>query len=445
MVAGAAATGGALALALAACGGAAPGAAPELSKQPVTIRAFIGGVDAAGMDSWGPEIAAPYKERRPNVTLELMSQAMEVNGIKTGGTLGVVEKLVALIAGGDPPDIDDLPRAASWQVEQGLLDDQMDGFVKRDKYDTKQFNQKEFNHRAVYKGKVWQIPFKLGGNTLVLVCNRDSFLSEGIPIPGIDPKRPWNWEEFVQTLRRLTKRSGSTTTQFGLMNYGWHLGSWPLLWQTDWVSADGKTITCDSPEMLDCYTKFGDLFTRDHVIPRPGEASQLFGSGNMFLNKKAAMTIMSSGSWRTYVSNSDLTDVAFAPMPKVKISTPDVNAHSLGIIRGSKHQAEAWEAIKYLNDGSRLARFTNRLPAILKDVQPWAEGDLKRFPQADVNVVQQALATMVPQVNLSGHKWQDDMLRVLNPAMEGMLLGKEAPVPLLKRLKPELQAIADRP
>jgi ABC-type glycerol-3-phosphate transport system substrate-binding protein len=432
--------------ALAACAGQQEGAPlPPLSTTPVTVRAFIGGIDAVGLEQWGAEMAAPYRERRPHVTVQLVPQSAEISGIKTGGTLGVVEKLVAQIAAGDPPDINDLPRAAAWQVEKGFLDGQMDNFVRRDKYDTKQFNQREFERRAVHQGEVWQIPFKLGGNTLVMVYNRDLFQSAGVAFPASGPGRPWNWNAFVETLDRLTKRAGSAISQFGLMNYGWHLGSWPLLWQTDWVSADGKTITCDNPEMLDCYSKFADLFHRHHVIPRPGEAQELFGSGNVFLNGKAAMAIMSSGSWRTYISRSELTDVALAPMPTVKISTPDVNAHSLGIIRGSKLQADAWEVIKYLNEGSRLARFSNRLPAILKDVEPWAREDLSRFPHVDAKVVLRALETHVPQINLSGHTHQDDMLRVLNPAMADLLAGEEAPVPLLKRLKPELQAIADRP
>lgn len=417
---------------------------PELSRGAVAVRAFIGGVDGPSLDLWEPQIAAPYRQRRPNVTIELISQSAEISGIRTGGTLGVVEKLVAMMAAGDPPDINDLPRAAKWQVPTGFLDDQMDGFVKRDKYDTKQFNQKEFEHRAVYHGKVYQIPFKLGGNSLVFVCNRDLFQAEGVAIPGTDAGRAWDWNAFVDRLNRVTRRSGGAITQFGLMNYAWHIGSWPLLWETDWFSADGKTIVCDSADMQDCYTKFADLFHRHHVLPLPGEAQQLFGPGNLFLMGKSAMAIMSSGGWQTYLTRSELTNVALAPMPKVKISTPDVNTHSLGIIKGSKKQADAWEAIKYFNDGSRLARFTNRLPAILKDVEPWARDDLKRFPHADIKVVLRALETHVPQIRLGEHKHQDDMLRVLNPAMDQLLAGKEAPVPMLKRLKPELQAIADR-
>lgn len=352
---------------------------------------------------------------------------------------------MAQIAAGDPPDINDLPRSASWQVQAGFLDEKLDAFVKRDKYDTKQFNQREFTSRAMHQGKVLQIPFKHGGNTIMLVCNRGLFAASGVQIPNADPARTWDWNGFVDTLNRLTRRSGSTTTQFGLMNYGWYLGSWPLLWQTDWVSADGKAVTCDSPEMQDCYSKFADLFHRHHVIPLPGEAAQLFGPGNHFNLGKTATAIFSAGSWGTYFTNGVIQDVAIVPMPRVRISTPDVNVHSLGIIRGSKQQEVAWEVIRFLNEGARLARFSDRLPASLKEVEPWAREELSRYPNADVKALQKVMETHVPQTNLGNHKYQDDMLRVLNPAMNDMLAGKEAPVPMLKRLKPELQAIASRP
>ena len=431
--------------ALAACG-AQQGAQnlPMVSSGPITVRAFLGGIDAIAAERWNAEIAEPFTRTRSNVTLQLVPQSAEIGGIKTSGTLGVVEKLVAQIAGGDPPDINDLPRTATWQVEKGFLDEQMDAFVRRDKYNTRQFNQKEFKHRAVHEGKVLQIPFKVGGNTLVLIYNRDMLSRDGVPFPATDAGRSWDWNTFVLSLTRLTARSGGSASQVGLRNYGWHIGSWPLLWQTDWVSADGKTVTCDGPDMLDCYTKFADLFHRHRVVLKPGEERELFGTGDAFQNGKAAMAIMSSGSWRTYVTRSELTNVGIAPLPKVKISTPDVNTHSLGIVKGSRQPADAWEIVKYLNEGSRLARFSDRLPAILPDVEPWAKEDLARFPHVDVKLLVRVLETHVPQVNLSSHPGTDDMLRVLNPAMTDLLAGKEAPVPLLKRLRPELQVIADQ-
>jgi ABC-type glycerol-3-phosphate transport system substrate-binding protein len=425
----------------AACGGPAPaGEAPAAGGTgPVTLDAFIGGLDNTMLERWDQEIGAPFTQRHPNVTLHVITQAAEIGGIKTGGTLGVVEKLVAMIAAGDPPDLNDLPRSATWQFEQGFLDDKVDGFVKRDKYDTRQFNQREFASRATHQGKVLQIPFKHGGNTVGFVVNRNLFAAEGVALPDPDPARTWTFDQFVEASNRLTKRAGGATTQFALQNYGWYLGSWPLLWEADWVSADGKTVTCDSAEMLDCYTKFNDLFHRHHVLPLPGEAAQLFGTANLFNAGKAALAIFAAGSWGTFITRGEIADLAIVPMPRVKRSSADVNVHSLGIIKGSRHPEPAWAAIRYLNEGARLARYSDRLPAILKEAESWATAELRKYPNADPKAVFRILETHVPQINLSGHKYQDDMLRILNPALDGMLAGKEAPVPLLRRLKPELQ------
>src|SRR5919199_4903101 len=101
-------------------------------------------------------------------------------------------------------------------------------------------------------------------------------------------------------------------------------------------------------------------------------------------------------------------------MPKGKVSTADIGSTCLGIVRGSKYPAEAWEAIKYLIEGSRLAVFAHYLPAILKDVEPWARDDLQRFPNADARVVLRALETHDRAGYLSGHAKQDDLLRAIS-------------------------------
>lgn len=361
-----------------------------------------------------------------------------------------MEKLTTLIAGGDPPEMIDLPRAASQLVQLGFLDESFDAFVKRDKFDTKQFNPKEFERRAVHQGKTWQLPYKYLSNALVVVLNRSLFGASGVPLPSTDAARSWDFAAFADALVRLTKRTGGAggpVTQFGSVTWGSQTYTWPLQWQTDWISADGKTITCDSPDMQECYTKWIDLFHRQNVLPRTGELNEHFGttnSGNLFRQGKAAMAIMSPGTWNTYITTGEVTDIALAPLPRGKVSTPDIATSDLGIARGTKRAADTWEAIRHLAEGSRLALFARYVPAIPRDIEPWAGEDLKRFPNADVKVVLRALETHLPNSSLSGHRKQDDLLRVMTPAIDEMLAGKETPAPLLRRLKPELQGIVDR-
>jgi multiple sugar transport system substrate-binding protein len=410
---------------------------PEAGKGPVTVVAYLGMSDQQ-VNLWDNDIAAPYRQQRPNVTLEAIPQP-------GGGTIAVVEKLVSLIAGGTAPDIWEGPRHAEWQVPKDLLEDVVDGFVRRDKYDTKVFNQKEFESRAMYQGRIWQIPWKYGGNTLVLLLNRDIFDGAGVPLPATDLSKAWTWEQWVEVLVKLTKTGpDGQIEQFGLASYGWYLGSWPLPWQTDWLSQDLKTVTCDVPEMIECYTRWHELFFRYHVLPQRGEAARLFGNVNLFQSGKAAMVFAATGSWSTYTQEPQI-NMAAAPTAKVKITTPDVNVHSFGIVRGSKQPADAWEAIKYFNQGSRLAIWTQRMPANLNDLEPYVRETIKSSPGIDAHLIKQVLETHVPQTNLGRHPNQDEMLRLLNPAMDNEFLeNKVAPAQFLRRLKPELQAIAEK-
>jgi len=245
--------GGAGALA-AACGvgsGGGDSGAPQPSKAPVTVTAFVGITDVQ-INRFPAEVGAPYKQAHPNVTLEAVPQ--------TGsGTQGVMEKLTGLIAGGSPPDIFEGPRFPDFMIEKGFIEPVMDALVKRDKYKTDQYNPKEYQARAVYQGKVVQMPWKLGGNSLVMFLNTDLFQKSGVPLPPTELSKAWSWDDWAAAAVKLTRRSGSEVQQWGLNGLAWTIGSWPLLWQADWMSADLKQVTCETPDMLDCYTRLHDL------------------------------------------------------------------------------------------------------------------------------------------------------------------------------------------
>jgi multiple sugar transport system substrate-binding protein len=425
---------------LAACGGQTEtgggGGAPQPSKGAVTVTAFIGITDVQ-VNRFPDEVGAPYKQVHPNVTLEAVPQ--------TGsGTQGVMEKLTGLIAGGSPPDIFEGPRYPDFMIEKGFIEPVMDALVKRDKYKTDTYNPKEFTARAIYQGKVVQMPWKLGGNSLVILCNTDLFQKAGVPLPSTDLSKAWTWDEWVQAAVKLTKRSGSDVTQYGHNGLAWTIGSWPLLWQTDWISADLKSVTCDNPEMVDCYTRLYDLHYKHRVVPLPGEAQALFGNANLFNTGRAAMQIVSVGGWPAYVNATPLVPMHAAPIPKVKISTPDVNSHAMSIIKGSKAPADAWEAIKYMIDQARLPRLTERMPARLDHLEPYVKDTIKATPGIDSKLVLEVARNFIPQTLLGRHPNQDAMYDLINPQLNELWANKIAPGPMLKGLKPQLQALADQ-
>jgi multiple sugar transport system substrate-binding protein len=380
------------------------------------------------------EIGTPFKAAHPDVTVVATPQ--------TGaGTQGVMERLTSFIAAGNPPDIFEGPRYPQVMVEKGFIEQTMDALVKRDKYKTDAYNPKEFAVRAQYQGKTVQMPWKLGGNSLVMLLNTELFQAAGVPLPPTDLAKAWTWDEWAQAAVRLTKRTGGDVAQFGHNGLAWTIGSWPLLWEADWIANDLKTVTCDTTEMVDCYTRLLDLHYKHQVVPLPGQAQQLYGAANPFLIGKAAITIASVGGWPTYVNSTPQVSMMAAPVPKVKLSTPDVNAHAMSIVKGSKAQAEAWEAIKYLIEDARLPRLTERMPARLDHLEPFVRDTVTATPKIDTKLVLEVARNFVPQTALTRHPNQDAMLDAINPQLNELWKNAIAPGSMLKDLRSQLETL----
>ena len=121
-----------------------------------------------------------------------------------------------------------------------------------------------------------------------------------------------------------------------------------------------------------------------------------------------------------------------------------MNSHGLFLVKGAKSQDDAWEAIKHFSERSRLATFATALTTLLADL----EGALRELAKAhsgvDPKAVKQMIETAKRGVNLKRHINQDEMLRVINPAMTELVENKVPAADLMRRIKPQLQALADQ-
>ena len=424
---------GLLGTTLAACGaaGGQPAAAPA-SKGPVTLSLLLS-LNETLWPSFQEQVVGPYKAQHPNVSVELIPYG--------GGTTAIaVEKLLSLATAGSPPDVWDGPRGADYMVSQGLLEG-MDAQVKRDKVDTKRFNQKQFEYGAVYQGKTWMLPYGYGGNALVLALNTELFQQAGVVIPSADAKTSWTWDQWVDAAQKLTKQAGGTVSQFGVANFGSDYLTWPLQFQGDWLTPDLKTVVADSAAMQECYTKFFDLPFRYHVLPRTGEAMDLFGNANPFLVGKAAMAIVAPAGLRTY-TNPKTVEFTLAPLPRARITTPDMNMMMLGIVKASKNPEDTWQLIKYLTDGSRYGIFVGRIPTELSRVEGTVRDLLTSVADPRPQTVLTAIENAVPQLQLGRHPKTQDLTAAITTAFRDAWAQKVDPVSMLKALKPQLQNIA---
>ena len=438
------AAGGAAALLLGACGGAQSGgagdAAPRPGTAPETITAQLTDVNPTMANSWATEIAAPYKQRHANATLELVP-------MPSSATLETFEKLTAAMAGGSPPDIFDGPRFADWTVARGFTDTSMDALVKRDKFDTKAFSQTEFLGAHTTQGKVAHIPYKYGGNMVGMMINTSLFEEAGVALPPLEVSKAWTSDQFLQALTKLTRTGGDgSISQFGGAYPGSNVYTWTLLWGVDWLSDDVKTVTCDSAAFIAGYQWMQDLAYRNHVVPQAGEAARLFPNVTPFTAGKQAIGWTAAANFTTLMNQARDAGIKItvAPAPALKVSTPDVNSHGLFLVKGAKNQGDAWEAIKYFSERSRLATFATALTTVLADVEAALTQAAKPHPAVDPKAVKQMIETARRGVNLKRHINQDEMLRVINAAMTELSENKANAGDVLRRVKPQLQALVDQ-
>ena len=119
------------------------------------------------------------------------------------------------------------------------------------------------------------------------------------------------------------RAAGRRRGQFGLANAGW-FGSYAQLWQTDWVGPDLKTVVCDSPEMVECYSRFFELANRPRAAP-PGELESALGVNTPV---EASPPARPRPRWsplrRPQFTEPKLVELALAPIPRAKVSVPDV-------------------------------------------------------------------------------------------------------------------------
>jgi hypothetical protein len=175
-------------------------------------------------------------------------------------------------------------------------------------------------------------------------------------------------------------------------------------------------------------------------MPRAGEAMELFGNANPFLIGKAAMAVVAPSGLRAYTSPKNV-EFTLAPMPRAKVSTPDMNMMMLGIVKGSKDTEESWSIIRYLTDASKYGVFVGRIPTEVSKIEAAVKDLTANVADPRPGVVVSAAQNAEPQLQLGRHLKSQDLTAAVTTAFKDAWAQKIEPVPMLKALKSQLQNI----
>ncbi|HEX2037273.1 MAG TPA: extracellular solute-binding protein [Chloroflexota bacterium] len=352
-------------------------------------------------------------------------------------------KLKALVAAGEKMDLLGWYQAARTIILLLNILRPIEDYTKKDRFPVQRYSPKEVELVGRYQGQLYALPYAYGGNATALLYNRSLFREAGVSEPPVDWGTAWTWEQFREVLRKLTKRSGSIITQVGLTQLGDPITSLLVLTDGTWISDDYKKATADRTETIEAFERYAELILKDSTLAASAGAD--LGSGDAFINGKAAMHVICCGplAYTNRLQGTGL-DWGFAPMPKMKYSSPDFQSVILAVPRLGDHPEHGWELAKYLLEGSRYGMLEQRMPAVVEDAAEWARMSYQEYPQARAQVLADGVKVARPVDKIKYHPASVEMYDLVNPHLRDAWAGKQQVRAMMTSLQPQLQGIIDR-
>jgi multiple sugar transport system substrate-binding protein len=243
---------------LSACSPLPAGTAPRPEEAPATVQFYFSG--GTPEEQLYRALKEAYERQYPKYKLELLLADSEI------------EKLLALMAAGTPPDVF-WNRVRTSQVlirREGSLVDLLP-LMKRDK-----LTQDDFWPSAVkaysYKGGYYGLPTSASSNAIYY--NKEHFRQVGIPFPDeLEKQGRWNWDTLVESARRLTRVDSTGKKLWGFLRPSGIVLTVQYIWQNGGTpfSEDRTQCLLTTPESVGAIQWVTDLILKHQVTPRPDD------------------------------------------------------------------------------------------------------------------------------------------------------------------------------
>jgi ABC-type glycerol-3-phosphate transport system substrate-binding protein len=278
------------------------------------------------------------------------------------------DKILTEFVGGQPADVAWIENSHACRlIPKGALLP-LNEFLEKDKTISIKDYWPAIVDRYTIDGKIYCIPNDVAPCALVYY-NKNLFDKAGVEYPKDD----WDWNEFVETAKKLTVISNGKVIQYGF--YTTHWNNFVLSAGGQEVDNVKKPRKCllNTPEALKGVQFYFDLALKHKVMPpQVGEATlRDLSVEQMFIYQKVAMVmtgIWVSGQFEKSITEFDW-DVALCPRaPGKKHPIVSTGGSGWGIIKGTKYPEYAWEIVKLLGGEKvqRVAAERHFQPAIIR-------------------------------------------------------------------------------
>ena len=316
----------ALGLALAGCG---RGKAPGAGQVEITLFTWTRPSEL----KVNQDLCAQFEAERPDIRVEIINEPGD----------RAMDKLQAMIAAGNPPDVMSIHGAffIPLAAKGALLD--LDPLIADDRgFDLNDFYP-ELVELCRHDGRLYSLPRYT--SVYVLFYNEDLFDGAGLGYPDDS----WTWDDYLAAARKLTVDSPDPERRrFGCVIDFWGARIYPWVWASGGEILDHQRKRCllDSPEAQAALQFLVDLRHKWKVCP-PTTMAERRQNIAMFTNGQVAM--FQTGAWDIQQMKEAKTlrwDIA--PLPKKKQHATLLGMENYAIAAGTKHPKEAWELFKFL-------------------------------------------------------------------------------------------------
>src|SRR5438128_5106811 len=251
------------------------------------------------------------------------------------------------------------------------------------------------NNLTTWNGKPYGVP--IGTSVTIMGYNKNLLQAAGVPFP--DPSKPMTFDQFKVIAAKLTKIQNGRGVQYALnplnvMDYDGFVRLEGGSMYDNYVNPTKMTV--NTPEGIQGLTDYLSLFTQ-HIAPPYDELNNgpwSFDLGALETNKIAFARV---GAWLFNDIQSSAPYIATTPVFCIKQCVLPSTVNSLAIYAGSKHQAEAWQFLKWATQVQpeiSFAKFSD-IPA---NKDALSQLDTYITPKAFVPSLQAALPTVRPVV-----------------------------------------------
>jgi multiple sugar transport system substrate-binding protein len=329
------------AVALAGCGapsGSKSDAAPAAGGRDVTLRLW----------HWDSFLIEPYQRHSAGFTTQYPKLKVEVEHTPKAE---YVNKLVAQVAGGTPPDTIGVSVTGDFNVvqAQGMVRE-LDSLTRRDKYDLGDYYDVNLRQHQ-WGGKQIGLPY--GWTTVVFFFNEVLFKQHGARTPYEHWKAgTWTWDTYMELVQRFNRVGDNVYGTVSLPAHNNTL-SFPIAWSNngDIYDAQYTRATIDQPPALEAW----DFLYRASQLAPTGEQARVSTRDAGKIAMWFDWDLWYQGNLKTMQFNYGMAPPPASPKTKKHVFVG--NAPGFGVTKEGANQEEAWALLKHMVNPEGMKRY----------------------------------------------------------------------------------------